>query len=296
MTPYTTICASTDRSAWLAARDEFLTASDISTVLGLNEYDSPLALYCRKVGTLPEKDQTEAMEMGLELEPTIIRIYQRRTTREVRPAGFLLQSNAHPWLAATLDAWTVKSVDVPLECKAPGFARTDDWDEGVPSYYLPQVQAQMLVTGCDEASVAALIGGQRFRWCDVQRDDEACRRIVEVGYEFWCRVREGRPPEPTGMDADDEAIRALFPNEKANETVTLGENACLWTRRCEEIDEQLKSLNKERSEVRQHIKSTIGECRWGVLPDGSKWKFSTVNRKGYTVEATSHRELRRVGR
>lgn len=296
MNHYDIIANSRDRDTWLAARSEHLTASDIGTVLGVNPWESALSLYARKAGILPEKDQTEAMEMGLELEPVIFRLYTKRTGRKVTPAGELLRSREYPWLAATLDAQTEIGVkSVPLEAKAPGFAKLDDWESGVPGYYLPQVQAQMIVTGTDEASVAAVIGGQRFRWADVHRDDEAVRRIVEVGYEFWCRVREGRPPDPDGSDASAEALAAMFPQEEAEKSVVLSLAALEATDNLALVEQRLKELERERAECRQIIESEMGDATFGVIPgDNKRWRWATVSKKEYVVRAKTYRELRRV--
>jgi predicted phage-related endonuclease len=68
-----------DRAAWLERRRQTLGASDAAAALGLSPYCSPLQLYLRKIGSLPEQEETEAMRWGTLLEPLLAREYTRRT-------------------------------------------------------------------------------------------------------------------------------------------------------------------------------------------------------------------------
>ena len=56
------------REEWLAYRRKGLGGSDASTVCGLNPYSCKLTLWADKTGRLPEKEDTEAMRTGRDLE------------------------------------------------------------------------------------------------------------------------------------------------------------------------------------------------------------------------------------
>ena len=57
-----------NRAQWLAERKKSLGGSDMGAVLGMNNYTSPMAVWMDKTGRLPEKEQTEWMRLGTDLE------------------------------------------------------------------------------------------------------------------------------------------------------------------------------------------------------------------------------------
>lgn len=71
----------TDRADWLDARAQGIGGSDAATVLGLNPYKSPFALFAEKVGLTDPSAETEAMEWGKKLEAAILRAYSEKTGR-----------------------------------------------------------------------------------------------------------------------------------------------------------------------------------------------------------------------
>lgn len=286
------------RDVWLAARRGLLTASDLSAVLGLNPWKSALALYAEKVGAAPEPVENERMYWGGKLEAAIADGYGERTKRHVRLDGILRRSLVHPFLGATLDAVTVVEGrgDCPLEIKTTWAGGAADWDEDVPEWYKPQVQAQMVVVGAGFASVACLIAGQRMVWTDVERDDAVVEAIVRQGAEFWSRVERRDPPPPDGSESSEVALRMLHPKEDPTRDAVLLTRAALdSTDRMDAIDEQLAALEREKRELRQSIEAAIGEAPRGVLPDGAgSWRWVTESRKGYSVGPWSGRVLRRT--
>src|SRR5262245_42442218 len=101
---YEEICDSQDRERWLAERNKGIGASEAAAIVGLSPWESPLAVYARKVGVLETvKEETEAMRWGALLEPLILTEFGIETGREVVRAGKLLRSVERPWQLATLD-------------------------------------------------------------------------------------------------------------------------------------------------------------------------------------------------
>jgi predicted phage-related endonuclease len=60
----------------------------------------------------------------------------------------------------------------------------------------------MAVTGLPHAYACCLIGGQRYVFVDVPRDDDYIERLIEVETEFWEAVQARRVPEPN-VDLSD---------------------------------------------------------------------------------------------
>lgn len=112
--PFTAVCDSRDRDAWLRARRQTIGASEAAIVLGASPWSSQLALWAEKTGRSTgnaELDGAEFVFWGLELEDAIIRGYGKRTGRITVPFGLLLRSTRWPWLSATPDALVTDSAE-----------------------------------------------------------------------------------------------------------------------------------------------------------------------------------------
>ena len=66
---------------WLELRRSGLGGSDASTVMGLNPYSSKLTLYADKKGILPEKEDTERLRLGRDLEDYVAQRFSEETGR-----------------------------------------------------------------------------------------------------------------------------------------------------------------------------------------------------------------------
>jgi len=299
--PRIELCAgihSDEREHWLAERRKTIGASEVPTVLGLNPWETPLQLALRKQGRMPEKDETEAMNLGSRLEPVIVQLWEEETGRQTLDLGpFTIQRNdSYPFLGATLDREALPCDDHPmpgvLECKAPGAHMLDQWDGGVPLYVQAQCQAQMAVTGMDWASVAALIGGQRFLWADLVVNNDFIAFMVSKVEQFWAIVQRGDLPEPTADDV--KAIKYLYPDHVPEKVVELPVEAIALVDALEENAIRLKSINTVVTEGENRLKMLIGDAEIGILPNGVRYSYKTSQRKGYTVEPTKVRTLRRL--
>lgn len=297
-TPYRVIADASDRASWLAARGKLIGASDVPAIMGLSPWATPLSLYAAKLGYLPEPEASERLEWGLRLEEPIRQAYEERTGRPTRRAQQLLGSLTCDGLGATLDAWaTVDGAEVPLEIKTTHEAGGAGWADGVPEHYRAQIHAQMYVVGAELASAAVLIGGQRMRWFDLEADAEFTAAMVERVREFQARLRDRRPPAPTGDDADMDALRALFPKEAAGAEADLAALADLDAE-YSQVDAEIKRLEARKEIIRQTVAEAIGAAEVGRVSASVAWTWKTVERKAYTVEvkASSLRQLRRTAK
>ncbi len=292
--------SSLDRDRWLQLRQSGVGASEVAALLGESPWLSMTELYAIKIGASqgdPSLDEREELYWGLQLEPAIIEGYQHRTGRPVRRAAKLLRSVEHPWAICTLDGETTDGSGTwwPLEIKNIGQHKSQEWEEGPPRHYLLQVQQQMLVTGAACATIAALIGGQRMVWCDVERDEIDVRRIKHAGRIFWQQcVEAGVCPKPDGSDSASRALQALYRKKPDPESfVQLGGDML-------ELDEELRGLKdakraieKRVAEIENLIKAAIGTAEYGVLPSGARYSWKQQTRAAFAVDEATFRVLRR---
>jgi putative phage-type endonuclease len=295
-----------DRADWLRKRAQGIGASDLAAVMGVSNWRSPLELYLEKTGEIEPVDlsDVEAIEWGHKLEPIIIETFGERSGRLVRPSGQLLRSREYPWAQCTLDAETAETPEatlrsedmfgrtvefmarpyprdgwVPLEAKTHSAFQIEDWADGAPEPYYIQVHQQMLVTGAPRGFIACLIGGARFVWQEIPRDEQTIRRIIWNGERFWQRVQDRNPPPPDGSESTARAVKRWYPEDDGSEVV-LDEDL--------EVDaEELLIARGDKAaaeeKIRKHearIRLAMGEAERGLL-DEYRITLRTQERAGY---------------
>src|SRR5688572_18480429 len=68
---------------WLDARNSVIGASEAASIFGVGYADeSPMSVWGRKVGKIESKEDTDLLECGRVLQPSIIELFRRRYKRE----------------------------------------------------------------------------------------------------------------------------------------------------------------------------------------------------------------------
>lgn len=216
------------RDEWLQLRQSGIGGSDVGAICGLSKWKTPFAVYMDKIGKGQEVVENEAMEMGIELEDTVARLFTKRTGKQVVEYPYMLQSVQHPFMFANVDRLVLDengAVVAGLECKtALSIGGGSGWeDNGVPDSYMLQCLHYMAVTGLKTWYIAAITTGPHFIWREITWDDDLISMVVEKEAAFWSRVEQQDPPMVTGDDVD--LVSALYPNGDIPETVKLDELA-----------------------------------------------------------------------
>lgn len=289
------------REDWLAHRNDGIGASEAAAILGVNPYLSPFALWSEKLGLVDSREESEAMHWGLQLEPLVAEHYATTTGRIVMadPPYTVHVSVEQPWMRATLDR-TVRDETQPgvigvLELKTANARLAHDWADEPPLPYVVQVQHQLAVTGYQWGSLAVLIGGQTFRWVDVPRNDDFIAILIAREAEFWRRLVERDAPDVDGSESAREALAKLYPRERPDaDPVALPPEADEWDAMRQQALEDIKAAETRKAEAEAHLKALIADAPAGLLPGGVKYTWQTQQRKGYVVEPSSVRVLRRL--
>jgi putative phage-type endonuclease len=309
-----------DRAGWLEGRRTLgIGSSDAAVILGVSRFKSPLALFYEKRGerrvTNPDADKTrdELRAWGNILEEPIAQRYSAEVGRFVaKPPEFSVAvSRTTPFAIASVDRFINgvreggkaapdgRVTPGILEIKNAHLFVADMWSEEnnnePPVEYQIQVQHQMMVTGCQWGSIAALIGGSKFLYADVQRDEQVIAVLREREAEFWQRVLDNRPPEADGSESARETLAKIYPRETTGEFVTLPPEALDWhqaliaAKKAEKDAAEIAALNANK------IRQAIGENVGGTLPDGTVYTLKSQSREGYTVKPATFRVLRQKG-
>lgn len=291
----------TTREEWLQGRSDSIGASEVAAVLGLSTWDSPYSLWSKKCGLAPvDTEETEWQRWGNILEPAICEEYAVQTGRKVIDHGRYAtrRSQTCPVLSATLDR-EVEAFDERgpgcMDAKNVAVFKAQDWSDTPPLLYQVQLQAQMEVTGYRWGSLAALIGGNTFRWCDVERNESFIELMRKKCMEFWNLIETQTPPPIDGSASTAAALARMFPQE-TGEAVALPGEALDWDETIKSCNAAINQAEETKTEAQNKLRAAIGSASFGVLPAGGRYSLKSTTRKAHTVGETTFRTLRRLAK
>ncbi len=294
------------RQQWLEYRRSGIGSSDAAIIMGASKWKSPLALYLEKRGEIKEPDieEIEYVEWGVRLEEPIAQAYAEKTGRVVTKCAAIYQHDKVDWLLANPDRFIEAWDDTHLppavgrgcyEGKTATIFKREDWEGEPPLAYQIQGQHQMAVTGLAWASFGVLIGGNRFRWCDVVRNDRFIKAMVAKEKEFMERVLNGDPPMAGSSEADTRALALLHPAEMHDKAIALPVESLEWHMKREEGAAMIKEGEALKREADNNLKQLMGDAEYGVVPGGNgRYKWSLQHKKEFFVPASSTRVFRHV--
>ena len=287
---------------WHEHRRRAIGASEVASILGApGAYQTPLQVWASKRGIELDEKEDDArddwLHFGQVLEPVIAKEFERRTNFAVMPEDRQFISTLYPFLGCSLDRWFVDHKDKiqnpdPLDLKNTSVFMREEWEGTVPLRYNIQVQAQMAVTGRDQAALAVLIGGNQFRWAVIERNQRFIDLMLEKLDKFWQMVQRDIMPEPVAKD--NPIIGQILGHEDEGKVIVLSPGIVQVDERLTQVKEEIKALEEEKAKLEAKIKKEIGTAAAGMLPEGGRYSFKTTTRKSYTVAETTYRGLRRL--
>ncbi len=298
------------RQEWLEARRTGIGASDMPVILGLSPFKSALQLYHEKIGMNTETaGELEWLYWGNELQNPIAKRYAEVTGRPVTvsPDPYTIhwsEDLRHPYLFATLDAQARRGIiegddrsgeDGALEIKNASVYVGDKWTDEPPVDYQVQNQHQQLVGAFGWGSIAALIGGNRFLWADIERNNDFINGVlIPAAAEFWARVQAKEPPPIDGSESAKKFLAELYPVDKGT-TIALDGTAIDWDAEIVETKKIISEAEARKTLAENQLKNAIGDNSAATLSNGVVWTFKAQSRKEHVVKASTFRVLRRAG-
>ena len=280
-----------DREEWLKIRQTGIGGSDAAAVAGLSRFRSPLQVYMEKLGLTEPQEETEAMYWGKKLEDLVAEEFSIRTGMKLRRRNETLRHKDYPWMIAHVDRLIVGK-DEGLECKTAGAYKADEWQgDDIPWEYAIQCYHYMAVTGYSAWWIAVLIGGNRFIYKRIERDEEIIANLIKIESDFWNNhVVKRIPPDPDGSTASTEFVKSLYPKSNGK-ALDLPSETDKWIEQYHEALEAEKEARERKNEAQNRLQTLLGEYEIGRFKDWVvEWK--TVERAGYTVPATTYRRFR----
>jgi len=283
------------REEWLAFRKKGIGGSDIAAIAGLNPYSSPLAVYLDKTsdgGLVIEEN--DAMRWGNILEPVVASEFAKATGFKVRRENAILEHDEYHWALANIDRSVLSEEGRGvLECKTAGFMSSGKWaDDKIPDAYLIQVLWYLGVTGYKYGYIACLIGGQKFTYQRIDRDEEAIADLLTIGKAFWERhVLPRVPPPMDGSDAATQWLKKTFAESVDTGGIEVPE-AQPWVERYQQVSAKIKELEGEKNLAANNIKNLMRENKYIFCGDCQPtWQTITMNKFDESQFKKDHPDL-----
>jgi len=277
------------RQEWLKARKMGLGGSDIASVFGYSNYDTPFQLYLDKIDPeVPEEEeQTDLQLIGTLQEETVATLFTHKTGFKVQHRWSIFQHKDHPFLLANIDRYVIGEKAL-LECKTAHLSKRNEWGEigtdEIPYEYLMQVTHYMTVTGLRIAYVAVLIAGSEFRWYKVNYNERLANGLIAGAKTFWeDHVQKRVPPPPVDL-AD---LKVLYDLGNGL-TITATPEIVASVDGLISVKDEIKGLEKQKEAYEFTVKEFMGENEMLLAPDDgftlATWKMGKEKRGNFLTK------------
>jgi putative phage-type endonuclease len=274
---------------WLEQRRQLgIGGSDAGTILGVNKYKSPYALWMDKLGLAEKDDAGMPAKWGHRLEPVIADAYAEDYNVAVVGWPVILVSKENPFMFANLDYLEVepsekfpvgkvtewRSTKTPpgvygiVECKTSGIASpgtVHHWNNNaIPTPYYYQGIHYSVVTGIPTVTFVALLAGKGLVTRDMPIVDEDFAHVVAAESMFWDLVQSKTPPEVDGSESTENAQRQRF-SEVDPGSVYDGGTALqdAWNE-FQSLKDAAEEADAKRKEARAKILEMVGNAEVGI--------------------------------
>lgn len=277
-----------DMDEWHRRRYSGIGGSEVSVVLGMNDYKTRHQLWEEKTGRTEPFTGNKFTHWGTILEESVADEYARITGEKIRKTSKHFRHKDYPWLVGNLDRVIVKNDRHPtkiLECKTcTDDSKTDsdgekDWgpgniygpdkqilgtDDCVPASYMLQVQHYMLITGYSQVDLAVLFMRTRdFRIYTINRNETLIDTIIQETRKFWDCVLDDVEPEMTDAEKAEKFAKSCNGESlECSPEIWPEVNTYLF------LKERLTELTADAKTVATKIKAFMGEHKF--LTNGGK--------------------------
>lgn len=228
-----------------------LGGSEAAAAVGASPWMSPFALWCRKTGRLPPKEESEGMRLGRDLEDYVARRWCQVTGKKVRRQGVVRRNPRYPWAHGHIDRW-VCGEQAGLECKTTTLPLDGEALAGTfPRRYYHQCLHYLALTGAQRWYLGVLVLGRGFYTFVLERDEEEIAALMKAEYAFWKLVERDCPPPVDGSQVTAQALAVLYPQGEA----------CAVLEGMEEQLEEYVRLKGERRALDERITLLENQCK-----------------------------------
>lgn len=251
MSAFTIVDVTPDTDEWIQERCASIGASEVAAVMRMSKWATPLDVYKSKHGVDRPFDEQIAF-WGHETEPLLHKWVERFGPGVKLEPGFMARSVDYPFLHATFDRVSSDPFTT-WQFKTAHEFTSHHWDEGIPTEYRVQVQAEMVVAGTQRAAVVVKIGARDVRVFWEPRDQRFIEEhMIPALADFWRDVKAGVAPEPSTLAENAER----YPSEPAE--IEASETAIEAVERRAVLLSDIQSMQEEADALKLVIANYMG--------------------------------------
>lgn len=290
-----------NREEWKKLRSKYIGGSDAASVVGLNPFSSPYALWAEKTGKVPSFEGNLTTDVGTYLEEFVARKFSEISGKKVRRVNQSMINDRYPFAIANIDR-DVVGEDSGLECKSTSVLNTKRFKDGeFPTNYYCQCVHYLGVTEKARWYLAVLVGNKEFKiyqitryaddptpaWCEssVYVNDDEISALMTSEMVFWYEhVQKDIPPALDGSTATSEAISHIYAesDSKISDTDLFMFESDLEARMI--YMSLIKDCERKRDEIDNKIKAYLGESSGG-FSRSYKISYATQTRESFDLKA-----------
>jgi putative phage-type endonuclease len=277
-------------------RRKYLGGSDVAAVLGISPWKTPLDLYLDKITPAkeqPDRNKARIFSRGKTLEPYVLDILAAEESLKIVNRGQRYIDPTCDFLAAEIDAeyydeklQSVQNIEIKTSYWGKGFG--DEGGDDIPVYYTAQAMHGLMVTNRQVCVFGVLVGLDDFRVYRIERDDETIEGIRRQEFDFWQRVIDLNPPEPSNTDD----VLRMF-KQDSGAAIEVGGDVLKAYNELVYAKQMFKDYGEQVSQSEEIIKLHMREAATLTL-DGKPiltWKSQETNRFDQTAFKEAHPEL-----
>jgi len=257
---------------FLEIRSRSIGSSEIPTILGVNPYQTPYALWLRKTGRAKPFAGNMFTRAGHNLEPVVAEYFEEETGKKVLKDSADVTVHffdRYRFISASPDREYMDGSDrCILECKTTQSSiDTDDF----PLYWFSQLQWQLGVLGLEKGSVAWLERGLVFGYEEFDFVPDFFEECVELAAKWWKDHVEAdvAPPHQNVSDTLE-----AYPKHEEGKMLSASQELAETLEKLADVKAQIKSLDEVKSTYEEQVKMAMGDAE-GVVHYGNvlcTWK------------------------
>ena len=277
--------------AWISTRARGISGTDVAAILEVHPWKTQIEVWerIRSNSTFEPREQTEAMYWGNVLEGVVLREWELRSGRKSYTAPGLVADDELEWLLGTPDAFVMpeRGSEAEFEVyegKTGSAWKASDWDEGMPVPYALQLQTYLMITGAPRGHYAVLLGGQQFRFGEVEADLELHALLRKRLKDWWNdHIVQGVMPQPTARPEDRAVLDRLYPSDDGA-TVALPPSVQTDLESYFSAGITIRELEATRAETRNRILAALGTATYGISASfRASWKTDQSGKRRFSV-------------
>jgi len=244
---------------WHELRNEpgVIGGSDIAASAGLSNWTSPITLWAKKTGQIPDEvTPNMSMKLGTILEDPILELFaDEHPELDIMTTG-TWANKAYPWMRANPDG-LYKTADGEWGIVEVKFSR-DYWTQ-VPQSYRAQVLWYMRVFGIRQAKLVALAGSS-YQEYDIEWDQFEADTLFDAAVRFRQACLDFKMPDWDGSNSTLETVRALSPHIEDTE-VDLDDLGMHYLNAVRDYE----AISNKVTELKSRVISAMGGAKRGLV-------------------------------